>query len=214
MRKWIRVAISLVLLAVIAGVAYRLALSKAEVDIYRDRLLGLSEEYESLRSRYNEAVAKTAVTELLVKDGRLSLVIRTIQGVERVIDTPFDPTHEIYCDYVVLDGRLWIRRVYDSHTPPRDGLVVDKDLQYVNWNDAGARYGKAVYRSLEEGRWVVTVTGDGSLALVKVNPKAEVTLSGPPPVRDYEQLKKQIDDSLAKVTPGDVLKRVIAPGGR
>jgi hypothetical protein len=212
MKKWVRLAVGLVLVAVLAGVAYRLALSRVEVSIYRDRLMGLSEEYESLRSRYNEAVARTAVTELIVKDGRLSLVIRTIQGVERVIDTPFDPRREVYCDYVVLDGRLWIRRVYDSHTAPRDGLVVDKELQDVNWNDPAARYGKAVYRSLEEGRWVVTVTGDGSLALVKVEPKAQVTLSGPPPVRDYEQLKKQVDDSLAKVTPGEVLKRVISPG--
>ena len=212
MNKWVRLAVGLVLVAVLAGVAYRLALSRVEVGIYRDRLMGLSEEYESLRSRYNEAVARTAVTELIVKDGRLSLVIRTIQGVERVIDTPFDPRREVYCDYVVLDGRLWIRRVYDSHTAPRDGLVVDKELQDVNWNDPAARYGKAVYRSLEEGRWVVTVTGDGSLALVKVEPKAQVTLSGPPPVRDYEQLKKQVDDSLAKVTPGEVLKRVISPG--
>ena len=212
MNKWVRLAVGLVLVAVLAGVAYRLALSRVEVGIYRDRLMGLSEEYESLRSRYNEAVARTAVTELIVKDGRLSLVIRTIQGVERVIDTPFDPRREVYCDYVVLDGRLWIRRVYDSHTAPRDGLVVDKELQDVNWNDPAARYGKAVYRSLEEGRWVVTVTGDGSLPLVKVEPKAQVTLSGPPPVRDYEQLKKQVDDSLAKVTPGEVLKRVISPG--
>jgi len=82
----------------------------------------------------------------------------------------------------------------------------------VDWNDPAARYGKAVYRSLGEGCWVVTVTGDGSLALVKVQPKAEVVLSGPPPVRDYEQLKKQVDDSLGKVTPGEVLRRVISPG--
>jgi hypothetical protein len=31
-------------------------------------------------------------------------------------------------------------------------------------------------------------------------------------VREYEQLKKQVDDSLAEVTPGEVLKRVISPG--
>ena len=212
MMKRIELAVGVVLLCVIAAVGYRLALSRLEVGIYRDRLASLSNDYETLRSTYNQAVAKTAVTELIVKGGRLSVVIRTIQGVERVIDTPFDPTREIYCDYVLLDGRLWIRRVYDSHTAPRDGLVIDKDLQYVNWDDPAARYGKAVYRSLGEGRWVVTVTGDGSLALVKVDPKVEVTLSGPPPVREYEQLKKEIDESLADVTPGDVLKRVIAPG--
>ncbi|MCD6405205.1 MAG: hypothetical protein J7M19_05225 [Planctomycetes bacterium] len=138
MTKRIQMAIGVVLLCVIAGVGYRLALSKLELDIYRNRLVGLSGDYENLRSMYNQAVARTAVTELIVKDGRLSLAIRTIQGVERVIDTPFDPAREIYCDYVLLDGRMWIRRVYDAHTPPREGLVIDNDLQHVNWSDPAA----------------------------------------------------------------------------
>ena len=57
----------------------------------------------------------------------------------------------------------------------------------------------------------MTVTGDGSLGLAKTDAKAEVVLSGPPPVRDYEQIKKQIDDRMADVTAGDVLKRLVAP---
>ncbi|MCD6405206.1 MAG: hypothetical protein J7M19_05230, partial [Planctomycetes bacterium] len=112
----------------------------------------------------------------------------------------------------LLDGRMWIRRVYDAHTPPREGLVIDNDLQHVNWSDPAARCGKAVYRSLDEGRWIVTVTGDGSLGLAKTDAKAEVVLSGPPPVHDYQQLKKQIDDTLADVTAGDVLKRLVTSG--
>lgn len=212
MMKRIEIAVGVVLLFAIAAVGYRLAASKVELDIYRDRLAGLSSDYEALRSMYNQAVARTAVTELIVKDGRLSLAIRTVQGVDRVIDTPLDPAREIYCDYVLLDGRLWIRRVYDSHTPPSDGLVIDNDLQRVNWDDPAARFGKAVYRSLDEGRWIVTVTGDGSLGLAKTDAGADVALSGPPPVRDYEQLQEQIDDKLADVTVGDVLKRIIASG--
>jgi len=211
MTKRVKIAIDVLLLCVIAAVGYRLVRSKVELDVYRDRLAGLANDYEALRSAYNEAVARTAVTELIVKDGRLSLAIRTIQGVDRVIDTPFDPAREIYCDYVLLDGRLWIRRVYDSRTPPSKGLVIDSSLEQVNWNDPAARYGKAVYRSLDEGRWIVTVTGDGSLGLAKTDAKAEVVLSGPPPVRDYEQIKKQIDDRMADVTAGDVLKRLVAP---
>jgi len=211
MVKWIARAIGVLLLLVIAGIGYRLAATKVRLDIYRDRLAALSGEYESLRSMYNQAVGKTAVTELIVKDGRLSLAIRTIEGVDRLIDTPFNPAQEIYCDYVLLDGRLWIRRVYDAHTPPNKGLVIDDKLEQVDWNNPAARYGNAVYRSLSEGRWVVTVTGDGSLGLAKMEAKADVTLSGPPPVRDYDQLEKQINEAMTRVTVGDVLKRILTP---
>ena len=180
MLKRIEIIVAIVLLCVVGGVGYRLASSKMELDIYRERLAGLSGEYESLRNMYNQAVRKTAVTELIVKDGRLSLAIRTIEGVDRIIDTPFDPAEEVYCDYVLQDGRLWIRRVYDAKTPPNRGLVVDSDLECVNWSDPSARYGKAVYRSLGEGRWIVTVTGDGSLGLARADASSNTTLSGPP----------------------------------
>ena len=210
--KWTKTAIGVLLLCVIGVVGYRWASSKVELDIYRERLAGLSNEYESLRSMYNQAVRKTAVTELIVKDGNLSLAIRTIEGVDRVIKTPFDPALEIYCDYVLLNGRLWIRRVYDGRTPPDKGLVIDDKLTQVDWNDPAARYGNAVYRSLSEGRWIVTVTGDGSLGLAKADAIGNSVLSGPPPVRDYDQLDKQITEAIAHVTPGDVLKRLLARG--
>ena len=48
----------------------------------------------------------------------------------------------------------------------------------------------------------------GVLGLAKTDAKAEVTLSGPPPVRDYAQLEKQIKEALAHVTVADVLKRI------
>lgn len=210
--KWIQIAVGLLLLCVIGWVGYHWASADVELDIYRDRLAGLSNDYESLRSMYNQAVRKTAVTELIVKDGRLSLAIRTIEGLDRLINTPFDPAREIYCDYVLLDGRLCIRRVYDAHTPPNQGLLIDEKLEYVDWNDPAARYGNAVYRSLGEGRWVVTVTGDGSLGLARMDPKADLILSRPPPVHDYDQLEKQINEDLARVTVADVLKRVLTPG--
>ena len=47
--------------------------SRVAADIYRQRLTALGADYEALRGRYNEAVRKTAVTELLVKDGSLSV---------------------------------------------------------------------------------------------------------------------------------------------
>lgn len=208
MLKWIQLAIGAALLALVGTVGYRLASARVETGIYRERLAGLSGEYESLRAMYNQAVRKTAVTELIVKDGRLSLAIRTIEGVDRVIETPFDPAREIYCDYVLLDGRLWIRRVYDAHTPPNRGLLIDDKLEHVDWNDPAARYGNAVYRSLGEGRWIVTVTGEGSLGLARTDSKANATLSGPPPVREYQQLDKQIKDAMADVTFGEVLTHI------
>ena len=212
MLRWITVAVGILLLCVIIAVGYRWASMQVELDIYRERLAGLSNEYESLRAMYNQAVRKTAVTELIVKDGRVSLAIRTIRGVDRVIDTPFDPSQEIYCDYALLDGRLWIRRVYDARTPPSKGLVIDDSLEQVDWNNPAARYGKAVYRSLSEGRWIVTVTGDGSLGLAKSDTNTNVTLAGPPPVRDYDQIDKQIDEEMSRVTVGDVLKRIFSSG--
>jgi len=204
-------AVVILLLIVIVVVGYRLARSRVEIEIYRDRLADLSRDYEALRSIYNEAVARSAVTELLVEKGKLSVVIRTIEGVERVIETPFDPSREIYCDYVVADGRIWIRRVYDDHTPPREGLVIDESLRYVDWDDPAARYGKAIYRSLDEGRWIVTVTGGGSLGLAKAPAAAEVVLSPPAPVRDYEEMEKEIGDTVRKVGAVEVLRRVISP---
>lgn len=210
--RWIQIAIGGLLLCVVAVMAYRWAFAKVEKDIYRERLAGLSSEYESLRSMYNQAVRKTAVTELVVKNSKLSLTIRTMEGLDRVIALPFDPADEIYCDYVVLEGRLWIRRVYDAHTPPEKGAVINDSLAQVDWNNPAARYGKAVYRSLGEGRWIVTVTGDGSLGLAKVDAQTDVALSGPPPVRDYDQLEKQINQALTHVTAGDVLKRFFTAG--
>jgi hypothetical protein len=210
--RWIEMSIGLLLLSAVAVVIYRGASARMRTEIYSERLAGLSAEYESLRSSYNQAVRRTAVTELIVKDNRLSLEIRTIEGVHRVIPTTLDPAEEIYCDYLLTGGRLWIRRVYDAHTPPSKGVLIDDDLQHVDWNDPAARYGKAVYRALSEGRWIVTVTGDGSLGLAKIDADTDVTLRGPPPVRDYDEIEKQINDDIANVTTGDVLKRILTPG--
>src|SRR5690606_19499101 len=119
--RWLTTSLLVLLTVAGAMVGYRLVESKITADIYRDRLVTLSEDYETLRRTYNEAVRRTAVTELLVEGDTVCVVIRTAAGVLRKIATPYSPDSEVYVDYVVVDGRLWIRRVFDAHTPPEQG---------------------------------------------------------------------------------------------
>ena len=193
-----------------ATVGYRLVRSRIAVHVYRDRLESLSQEYEQLRGTYNQAVARTAVTELLVKDGALQVVVRTAEGRLKQIDTPFDPSREIYVDYVILDGRLWIRRVFDAQTPPERGVLVDPGIATVQWERLASGHGKAVYRSLSEGRWVVTVTGDGSLGLAKAEEGSPPALLSPPPeIRDFDQIDQDVRASVDRIGPGEVLRSLV-----
>jgi hypothetical protein len=205
----------LLLLAVSGFAAFRLLEASLAADVYRNRLAELSSDYESLRDQYNEAVRRTAVTELRVQDGVLTVVIRTAEGDLQEIATPFDPSKEIYVDYVVHDGRLWIRRLFDEDTPPGQGLVVDPRFVDVDWNLSEKSHGKAAYRSLGEGSWVVDVTGDGSLGLARRKPDQVVSLSPPPPVREYVPVERAVDDRMGKVRFGEALEalaRQVDPG--
>ncbi|MBL8965068.1 MAG: hypothetical protein KF787_13780 [Phycisphaeraceae bacterium] len=183
---------------------YRFFRSELAAAVYRDRLEQAADDYRQLASTYNAAVRRTAVTELLVRDGALRVRIRGLSGVLQEIPTPFDPRGEIYIDYVVIDNRLWIRRVFDSRTAPGDGLIVDPRFINVEWNVEQARYGKAVYRSLSEGRWVVTVTGDGSLGLTRADDGDTVELESAPPVKDYDQVVEQARGQADAITARDV----------
>ena len=208
--------VSLLLVVVLAGVGwlgFRLVQARLAADIYRERLVELAESYEQLRGQYNEAVLKTAVTELLVDDGQVDVTIRTAEGVIRTIPTPFDPRGELYVDYVVLNDRLWIRRVFDGETPPKNGVVIDPALVQVDWSAEGASHGKAAYRQLDPGRWVVTVTGDGSLGLAKRGSGDSIALSGPPPVRDYPQIDERVSQELTRLGPADVLRKLLSTNG-
>jgi hypothetical protein len=200
----------LLLLGGAGALGYRLAASRIAADIYRDRLRTLSSEYEDLRLTYNQAVRKTAITELIVRDGRLRVSISRPDGQRRTIDTPFDPGREIYCDYVLIDGRLWIRRVYDDLTAPADGLVLDSQFEFVDWTAPRARHGHAVYRQLAEGRWIVTVTGDGSLGLMKVEGDQPTPLTPAPQVHDFAEIEKQINARIDRIGPREVWQRLTA----
>lgn len=144
----------------------------------------LQREHEALRERYDATVRRTAVTELLVENNRLDVLIRTAEGELKRIPTIFDPRAEIYVDFVVLDGRIWIRRIFDSVTPPESGLVIDPLVESVDWDQRPEGFGKAIYRSLTPGRWVVSVTGNGSLGLTRAADSIPVDLTNRPAIRD------------------------------
>ncbi len=196
-----------VLVDVSAFAAFRLLEASLAAEVYRGRLAELSADYEALLGQYNEAVRRTAVTELLVEDGKLTVVIRTAEGELQSLAAPFDPSYEIYVDYVVHDGRLWIRRLFDENTPPGEGMVIDPRFVDVDWELAGTEgHGKAAYRSLGEGRWVVDVTGDGSLGLSRRELSERVRLSPPPPVRRYEPVEAAVGEALGSIRLDEALK--------
>ena len=151
------------------------------------KLDAVTHDYERLRLTYNDLVRRTAVTELIVEDGKLSVAIRTAEGELKRIDTPYDPAGEIYVDYLVLDGRLWIRRVFDDNTTPRDATVINPTLSDIDWAAKHVQLGKAVYRSLSEGRWTITVTGDGSLGLDRT-PDPAPPLESPPTIHRFSEV--------------------------
>ena len=207
--------LSLLLLLVLGGtgwLGFRLLEARLAADVYRVRLAELVESYREVRAQYNEAVLATAVTELLVADGRIEVLIRTAEGVLETISTPFNPSRELYVDYVVLNDRLWIRRVFDEETPPGDGVVVDPALIKIDWQAEGASHGKAAYRQLDPGRWVVTVTGDGSLGLARREQGEEVTLSPPPPVREYPQIEDRVRRDILELGPRAIFEKLLDNG--
>jgi type II secretory pathway pseudopilin PulG len=207
-------------LAVIAvlgsATAYSVARSQLAAAVYLERLETLARDYEDLRDQFNTAVRRTAVTELLVSGDRLSVHIRTADGTTKTIATPFDPRGEIYVDYAVVDGRLWLRRIFDAQTPPSQAMVIDPSFATIDWDQTNARYGKAIYRSLSTGRWVVSVTGDGSLGLEQVDPAkgaSDRVLVFAPEVHDFETIEEQVQQRLDRIGWRDVVRRVFsAPG--
>jgi hypothetical protein len=186
---------------------YQLVRADLAEAVYRERLEGLASEYETLRGRYNDAVRRTAVTELVVEQGTLLVRVRNAQGVIEDIETPYDPGREIFVDYAIVDGRLWIRRVFDALTPPSKGLLIDPSLADVDWDEEGATFGKAVYRSLTEGRWVVTVSGDGSLGLMQAGLEP-VRLSAPVALGSFEEMDAELRGRIAEIGMGDIWRQL------
>ncbi len=211
----VRFAGTAALVAITAGgvlLGYRFLRADIAAGVYRQRLEDLGREYASLRERYNDAVRQTVVTELIVKDNALSVRVRDASGVLKEIATGYDPRREIYVDYVVVGGRLWIRRVFDSQTPPSGALVIDPVHEDVDWECAEAQHGKAVYRSLGEGRGVVTASGNGALGLVRAgddDEEAGEMIAPPPTVREFEAELTEADARVKKIGLAEVWRSLV-----
>lgn len=203
-------ALAILALAGLGGVMLlRAERSQARSELYQARLRELATRYTELADVYNAAVRKTAVTELVVSEGKLTVRVRTADGVLMDVETPYNPASEIYVDYAVLDGRVWIRRVFDEHTPPSEATVIDPKLADIDWDLEGLKLGKAVYRSLSDGRWVVSVSGNGSLGLTRLaDGVSDAQLIHAPTVVEFEQIEAQVDEAIEKISAGQLLARV------
>ena len=207
---WSRMLVAVALLAcasVALTMQYQSMRSGIEADIYRQRLEALARDYATLRSTFNEAVRRTAVTELVVREGKLSVRVRTATGVEQEVATPFDPSTDIYVNYIVANGRLWVRSIYDRATGPEGEMVIDPALGQIEWSDED--YGLAVYRPLSEGRWIISITGGGSMGLKRLPLEDDPPeLAATPPVRDYDEMQEEIDAQVGSISIRDIWKRI------
>ena len=212
---------ALAVLLVAGGyVGWRLVRSDVEARVYLERLTTLAQDYRSLQKQYNTAVRRTAVTELVVHENEVWVRVRTAAGTVGLMQTPYRADGEVFVDYVVRDGRLWIRRVYDQSTAPEDGFVVDDDLGAVEWDDERMHVGKTVYRSLSDGRWVVEVSGNGALGLTRIGdapaggPRAleddrSTELVRAPVISEFDEWLESIDADTRAVSFEDVVRAFV-----
>lgn len=204
--------------ATVVGTGVELVRSRAAAGVYRQRLAELRDDHVALVGRYNDAVRRTAVTELVVRApledpepgsiprDRLSVRVRSVEGVEREIATDFDPDSEIYVDFAIIDGRVLIRRLFDEHTPPSEGLLIDASLGDVDWSDQRATLGKAVYRSLDRGRWTISVNGSGSIDLAWSGEPDDppAALEAVAVVDSFDEIEAEIADVEARIGIGEL----------
>ncbi|MFK7790124.1 MAG: hypothetical protein AB8C95_11615 [Phycisphaeraceae bacterium] len=212
MVKLVFLPLSIVALCIASVAGYQWAKANVAQDIYRDRLTSLQADYQDLAEQYNQAITPRPVTELFVEDGKVCVIVRKGDGELVRVPTPFNGwENDVYVDYVLADGRLLIRRVFEI----KDGqdtskpVQVDSDLVDVQWGEA-VPFGKAIYRSkMEDGRWVVSVTGDGSLTLKRVGDEVEVNLATQPRVEKFSPVDQRADEAVEQIGVGDVWKHLM-----
>jgi hypothetical protein len=215
--RWLRAAALVGVIAICAVALWRQSRGNIVAGIYRQRLEEVSARYQELRGQYNEVVRKTAVTELVVDGGQVSVVIRTAAGIVETIPTHLDAAQEVHVEYLVLDGKLWIRRVYTLSDPDSAGqpaasvAMINPSLAQPPWSTDPNLKGLSVFRkNLAPGRWVVTTTGNAALDLKKLPEGQSSQLASPPPVRDFPAMEAQIRDEVAKLGVMDIARNILA----
>ena len=110
MAKRVLLPLCVLVLGIAALVGYQWARSSVAKDIYRERLTRLQADYRQLAEQYNQAITPRPVTELLVEDGTVCVVVRKGDGELIRVPTTFNAWEdELFVDYALVDGRLLIR---------------------------------------------------------------------------------------------------------
>ena len=215
--RWLRAVTLVGVIAICAVALWRQSRGNIVAGIYRQRLEEVSARYQELRGQYNEVVRKTAVTELVVDGGRVSVVVRTAAGIVETIPTHLNADQEVHVEYLVLDGKLWIRRVYTLSDPDSAGqaaasvAMINPSLAQPPWSTDSTLKGLSVFRkNLTPGRWVVTTTGNAALDLKKLPEGQCSQLASPPPVRDFPAMEAQIRDEVARLGVMDIARNILA----
>ncbi|MEO1335603.1 MAG: hypothetical protein AAFV29_08155, partial [Myxococcota bacterium] len=79
----------------------------------------------------------------------------------------------------------------------------------VDWSNAQVKRGVTVYRGgLTDGRWLISVSGNGALDLVKAEGPTPELMAGPPVIRKFDGMTQQLDRRLARVQTGEILQRL------
>ena len=172
----------LLCLVIVAG--YQFFKMKMLVGHYKEGVVEITQKYQNvldeynkavnmfgeLKTRYNEVLARTVITELKVENNKCSVILKNSEGVLAEIPVEVNLGKEVFVDYIYFDNRLFIRRVFDSGTAPEraaDILALQNIRGFlpaaIDWSDPKFRSGKSIYRKLADGTWMITVTGGGAL---------------------------------------------------
>lgn len=206
--------ITIIVLAAAGVAGYQWARASVAQDIYRGRLADLQQDYQHLARQYNQAITPRPVTELLIEDGIVCLAVRKGDGELVRIQTDFDiRENQVYVDYLVVDQRLLIRRAFEFHqtnaVPPDKVVYIDKELLEVDWDPQRIPFGKALSCSkLEDGRYIISVTGDGSLGLKPIGEDEPVLLATHPPVKEFEPVDEAANAEVDAIGLGDVWRHL------
>ncbi|MEM8549534.1 MAG: hypothetical protein AAGF10_01980 [Verrucomicrobiota bacterium] len=204
-RGWLTLLLVLALGAVAMSFGFKLARAHMAEDIYRQRLTHLAEDYANLRADYERALQQSLVTELLVEDGQVSVSYLRQDGQQVELLTPLNANREIYVDFFVQGNRVGIRRIFDSSMAPEAAIVLDEPWDLLAQEDDETAFGRAVYRRLKEGRWAVTMTGNGSLGLEPARDNGPLLLNEPPPLVTPEIALSEGDEAIDAIALEDVV---------